>query len=432
MAGLDLKALGGQFARLGRGTVGQIEDAVAFLDVEGGDGEEAIGDGLPLHPRFKLGAGLGVVRIADDPAGTGERACDRHEAFGIAEEGRQACTDFPDDTSAEGGGIILLTGGAGHPIAAGTQHYRNTVEEADLVLKIDAKLLLRFIDEGTGRIIGLQRILIYIVEVDRFDPEVGALAHLVPAIIEADEQLMLDTCSGVEAELQIIVGRKDVHPRVAGVGVEADGAAVGGKGVGRIAVAVRVVGLILQVAVDIACLDTEPDMVREIMRDRSAALKRTAIIAVPSRLADERILVELARRIGRVRQEGTDDRQELGGRSGVILLIEAGQDDIGVGGLLPPDRWREHHAIVRDMVDIGIGVADAGNGADGEIVSQGDVDVTQRFLPIKAAIDQTGFAPRLEHRRLGHQIDQAAYRPLAKQHRSRAAHDFDTVEIIGI
>src|SRR3546814_2962272 len=41
-----------------------------------------------------------------------------------------------------------------------------------------------------------------------------ALADLVPAIVEADEQLVLDIGAGVEVELQIIVGRKDVHPRV--------------------------------------------------------------------------------------------------------------------------------------------------------------------------------------------------------------------------
>ncbi len=52
------------------------------------------------------------------------------------------------------------------------------------------------------------------------------------------------------------------------------------------------------------------------------------------------------------------------------------------------------------MVDKGVGIADAGDGADRQIVRQRDVDVAHRFLAIKAAIDELQFAARFEFRRL--------------------------------
>src|SRR3546814_6319180 len=98
-----------------------------------------------------------------------------------------------------------------------------------------------------------------------------------------------DVCSS-DLELQIIVGRKDIHPRVAGFRIKPDGAAVSAidrEGIGRISVAVRVVGEIFKIAVDKASLDAEADIVREPVGDGAAALQRAAIITVPARLADK-------------------------------------------------------------------------------------------------------------------------------------------------
>src|SRR3546814_15764845 len=86
---------------------------------------------------------------------------------------------------------------------------------------------MSFRDEGAGGIIVRQRVIIDVVEVDEFGPAGITLRNLVPAIVDTHEQLVLDIGARVEVELQIIVGREDVHPRVAGVGLQGDGAAVG-------------------------------------------------------------------------------------------------------------------------------------------------------------------------------------------------------------
>src|SRR3546814_20764522 len=74
-------------------------------------------------------------------------------------------------------------------------------------------------------------------------------------------------------ELDIIVGREDVHPRVAGVRDQGDRAAVGAidrEGIPRVRIAVGIMGAIFEIAVDVARLEAELHMVREAMRDRKS------------------------------------------------------------------------------------------------------------------------------------------------------------------
>src|SRR3546814_6584386 len=76
----------------------------------------------------------------------------------------------------------------------------------------------------------------------------------------SSDLLVLDIGARVEVELEIIVGREDVHPRIAGVGGQGDGAAVGAidrEGILRVRIAVGVMGIIFEVAVDIAGLEAE-------------------------------------------------------------------------------------------------------------------------------------------------------------------------------
>src|SRR3546814_18390026 len=108
------------------------------------------------------------------------------------------------------------------------------------------------------------------------------------AIVDTHEQLVLDIGARVEVELQIIVGREDVHPRVAGVGRQGDGAAVGAiyrEGVLRVRLAVGIMGIIFKVAVAIAGLEAELDSVGKAVSDRHAPFPRTTSIAVPAGLA---------------------------------------------------------------------------------------------------------------------------------------------------
>src|SRR3546814_9729463 len=111
----------------------------------------------------------------------------------------------------------------------------------------------------------------------------------------------------------MIVGREDVHPGIAGGGGQGDGAAVGAidrEGILRVRIAVGIMGIIFEVAVDIAGLEAELHIVGEAMRDRSAALERAAGIAVPAGLADEGVAIELLAG-DRIGTEGADDRKEL-------------------------------------------------------------------------------------------------------------------------
>src|SRR3546814_11025359 len=70
--------------------------------------------------------------------------------------------------------------------------------------------------------------------------------------------------------------------------------------------------------------------------------------------------------------------------------------------------------------------------SDLEIVGEREVDVAQHFLAVKAAIDEVDFAARVEVGGLADEVDEAADRSLAEQHRCRAAHDLDAREIIGV
>src|SRR3546814_12616154 len=106
---------------------------------------------------------------------------------------------------------------AGDAVAASAEHDRDAVVEADLVLDMDAELLLAYRGEGTGGVVGRERIRIDVVEVDELEAAGTAFLHLVPDIVDDHEELVLDIGAGAEVELDIIVGREDVHPRVAGV-----------------------------------------------------------------------------------------------------------------------------------------------------------------------------------------------------------------------
>src|SRR3546814_20183355 len=132
-----------------------------------------------------------------------------------------------------------------------------------------------------------------------------------------------------EVELHIVFGRKDVHRRVAGCRIKPEGAAVSAidrEGIGRISVAVRVVGEIFKIAVDKASLDAEADIVREPVGDGAAALQRAAIITVPARLADKGVGIEPAPGVGGVREESSDERR-------------VGEGCVGTGG----SRWSAYH-----------------------------------------------------------------------------------------
>src|SRR3546814_16252984 len=96
---------------------------------------------LPLRAGFRLRAGLRPRRRKGNTAFPLTGAGDGQEAFGIAEEGREARADLADDPGAEGGGIVLLARRAGDAVAAGAEHDRDAVEEADLILDVNAQLL---------------------------------------------------------------------------------------------------------------------------------------------------------------------------------------------------------------------------------------------------------------------------------------------------
>src|SRR3546814_851287 len=92
---------------------------------------------LPFDPRLELSSGLRLKGVAVTIS-----ASDWQETFRIAEERREAGADFPDDARTEGGGVVLFPRRGGHPVAASAQHQRDPVVKADLVLNIDAQLLL--------------------------------------------------------------------------------------------------------------------------------------------------------------------------------------------------------------------------------------------------------------------------------------------------
>src|SRR3546814_19932929 len=105
----------------------------------------------------------------------------------------------------------LFRSRAGDAVAASAEHDRDAVVEADLVLDIDAELLLAFRGEGTGGVVGRERIIIDVVEVDELEAAGTAFLHLVPALVDSQEELVLDMCAGAEVDIDILVCRKNGH-----------------------------------------------------------------------------------------------------------------------------------------------------------------------------------------------------------------------------
>src|SRR3546814_12423817 len=103
-------------------------------------------------------------------------------------------------------------------------------------------------------------------------------------------------------------------------------------------------GIIVKVDVDIAGLEAELDSVGEAVRDRSAALQRATGVAVPAGLADESVAVELLSG-DRIGPESADDRQELRGRAGLVLLIARSEERrVGKGCVSTcRTRWSQDH-----------------------------------------------------------------------------------------
>src|SRR3546814_19799751 len=96
---------------------------------------------LPLHARFVLRAGLRPIGVAEAAVAIVDPAGDRQEAFGIAEEGREARADLPDDAGAEGGGIVLLARRAGDAGAGSAEHDRDAGVEAEAGLEDSESVL---------------------------------------------------------------------------------------------------------------------------------------------------------------------------------------------------------------------------------------------------------------------------------------------------
>src|SRR5690606_31629890 len=113
VARLDLETLGVEDARLAGRTAGAVQDAVTLLDLESVGRNQRVRGRLPLHARLILRAGLWPVGRDRSAVDILNRTCDRQEAFGIAEEGREARADLSDDAGAAGGGIVLLARRAG-------------------------------------------------------------------------------------------------------------------------------------------------------------------------------------------------------------------------------------------------------------------------------------------------------------------------------
>src|SRR3546814_16318475 len=92
----------------------------------------------------------------------------------------------------------MVRPGGLHPVAPGAEDDRYAVPETDLVLDVDAKLLLRFAGRILVEVRNGQRVVIDAVEIDDIVAEAAALPDVVPAIVEAEEHGVLDRKSVVE------------------------------------------------------------------------------------------------------------------------------------------------------------------------------------------------------------------------------------------
>jgi hypothetical protein len=238
--------------------------------------------------------------------------------------------------------------------------------------------------------------------------------------------------TGVKAGLHVIVRGQDVQPPELGPRVNADQTAVAARHVRirRVRITVGIMGVIGEVAVDVARLQAQLHRIAEPVGQQSRPLPHASVIPIPAGLADEEIGIE--RRPPAIVAHRADDRQEVERRSGLVLLVEAEQRHIGARIRAPGDRRGDHDPVVGNVIDIGARITHPCDDAPRQLVAGRKVEVGQHLLAIEAAIGQLHLARVREHRRLRHEIDEPADRSLSEQNRGGTAHHLDPREIVRV
>ncbi len=150
LPGLDVEA--------GVGGIGG--EGVALVDLIGREGQQQVGPArLVLHPDLDL---LARARLEGRAAGGG--ADDRVEGGRIGDIGRDADIEHVVEPDATGeGGSVLVRAGAGQPILGvavhpvmATAQGQDPAVPADLVLQVDAKLVLHLVGAEADRRGGIE------------------------------------------------------------------------------------------------------------------------------------------------------------------------------------------------------------------------------------------------------------------------------------
>ena len=427
--------------------------AIAFPDVVPGYRDQHGIGRVEFDARLELAPCLG-----NEGATVAGCTCDGLEAFGITEEGRNALDHFADYTCPErrcriGPCRAAHASGAG-PVTPRAKYDRHPVGKADLVLKVNAHLILIDIFGDIGRAgqaatkVG-QGAVIDIVDIEHFGGEAAGLVNRIGAVIDARQYRVLDARSRSKIELHVIVGGEDFHPGEGSVRIQSHRALFGigheaafvveyrlaccrveqDEGVCRIGIAIGIMREIRQVAVDIPGFEIDPDTIAEAMLEQRGPLQQSAVVPVPSWFADKQVVGKLPVGIG---QDRADQRQELRRRTAVVFLVKADQGEFGVGCRLEGDGRREQDPVIRHVIGLRIGIADPRDDPGCNRIAHGAGYIDQRFLAVERTVAQRNLSPGFEFRTLGHEIDDPAQRALTEQDRRRAAHQFDLVEIIGV
>ncbi len=187
-----------------------------------------------------------------------------------------------------------------------------------------------------------------------------------------------------------------------------------------------------QVAVHVAHVLPHAEGVVEAMLERVADRVFLAVERIEGRLAGEepdRDPAAVHRRNDRALARQEVDRGAL-----LVALVVRQQREGGIGGGAERQGGRNEDAVVLGMLGLRIALAEqAGQPIEHGLVAvhrAGQVEAG--LLPIVRTILQIDLAQRLGGRPLADQVDEAARRVGAVQHRTRAAQQLDALEPIGV
>ncbi|MCY1519824.1 hypothetical protein D9M68_545880 [compost metagenome] len=360
-------------------------------------------------------------------------ARDRRERFAVAEIRRPAVVRGVHQAEALGSGqvglLVLALGGAVRPVPADARQ-EDPVVELDLVLRVEAQLLLVLL--GRIRQFVQGRVAVFGMEqVQRRTGAAGRLAGFAVArVVHAEDHRVLGAAP-VQLAFEVLVGQQRAHAGLVDIEDAVDG------GLFRIdvrvaaagAVHIGIEGLVVDAADRVAEVLADFPGVVELVFEQPAHAELFGVVGIEARFAGEAPRRDAA--IG-VLLHRTAPGQERLRRARAVFLPGGLERQRGGGAGAPGQGRRQQQAVVRRVLYLGVAVASQGDDAIQPLaVFAGRAgQVGPDLAAVVVAQHDADFALRFFQRALADQVDDAAGAALSVQHGGGAAQHLDALHRI--